>query len=50
MAESSSYIPLTVEALAADCMDVRDLYKAGALEGGWGYVSYGRDQVARYFW
>jgi hypothetical protein len=26
---------LTVEALAADCVDVRDLYKVGALEGGW---------------
>jgi|SRR5712671_1731733 hypothetical protein len=26
---------LTVEALAADCVDVRDLYKAGALNGSW---------------
>ena len=26
---------LTVEALAADCLDVRELYKAGALDGEW---------------
>src|SRR5438128_467816 len=25
---------LTVEALATDCIDVRDLYKVGALKGG----------------
>jgi hypothetical protein len=26
---------LTVEKLAADCLDVRDLHRAGAFEGGW---------------
>jgi hypothetical protein len=26
---------LTVEELAVDCLDVRELYKTGALDGGW---------------
>jgi hypothetical protein len=26
---------LTVEELAADCLDVRELYKAGVLDGEW---------------
>jgi hypothetical protein len=32
---NSRYTRLTVEELATDCIDVRDLNKAGALEGGW---------------
>jgi hypothetical protein len=32
---NSRYSRLTVEELATDCIDVSDLNKAGALEGGW---------------
>jgi hypothetical protein len=32
---NSRYSRLTVEELATDCIDVRDLNKAGALKGGW---------------
>jgi hypothetical protein len=32
---NSRYSRVTVEELAADCVDVRDLCKAGALKGGW---------------
>jgi hypothetical protein len=32
---NSRYPRLTVEELATDCIDVRDLNKAGALKGGW---------------
>ena len=35
MTRNSRKPRLTVEALAADCVDVRDLYKAGALNGSW---------------
>jgi hypothetical protein len=32
---NSRYSRLTVEELAVDCLDVREAFKAGALEGGW---------------
>jgi hypothetical protein len=32
---NSRYSRLTVEELATDCIDVRELYKAGALDGEW---------------
>ena len=35
MTRNSRYPRLTVEALAADCINVRDLYNAGALKGEW---------------
>ena len=33
--DNSRHPRLTVEALAADCLDVRELKKSGALNGGW---------------
>jgi hypothetical protein len=33
--DNSRHPRLTVEALAADCLDVRELYKASAIDGGW---------------
>jgi hypothetical protein len=35
MTRNSLHTRLTVEKLAADCLDVRDLYRVGALKGSW---------------
>ena len=35
MTRNSRRARMTVEELAVDCLDARELYKAGALDGGW---------------
>ena len=46
--DNSRHPRLTVEALAADCLDVRELYKAGAIDGGWITLPWAGLPVARY--